>query len=383
MKKIPTLILLTLALLLTACGAKTDEPAASSPTPAAAIVIAEGHAVPAQSLYLAFLVRGRVDEVLVQRGDRVSAGDVLVRLGDRQQAEAALAAANLELTFARQDYDTLVRTADLGRAQAWQAYMNAQKTRAAAQLAWDRLDLNAIQTDIDNARADVTARQTDLETAQTDFEDYKDLPADNATRKSYEDKVRTAQTNYDTAVQKLEDITNRRDAVRTALDTALAVESEAKRTYENTAGGPDADKLALAQARLDNAGAQAAAAQSAVDNYELKAPFSGIVADVNISAGQYVGPETWAVALADTSQWYVDTSDLSELDVVNVRVGQTVEVTADALPGVVMTGVVESISGAPKVQGGDVLYTVHIRMTDPDPALRWGMTVEATFMVGE
>jgi multidrug resistance efflux pump len=141
--------------------------------------------------------------------------------------------------------------------------------------------------------------------------------------------------------------------------------------------------LALAQARLDNAGAQAAAAQSAVDNYELKAPFSGIVADVNISAGQYVGPETWAVALADTSQWYVDTSDLSELDVVNVRVGQTVEVTADALPGVVMTGVVESISGAPKVQGGDVLYTVHIRMTDPDPALRWGMTVEATFMVGE
>jgi multidrug resistance efflux pump len=321
--------------------------------------------------------------VLVQRGDRVSAGDVLVRLGDRQQAEAALAAANLELTFARQDYDTLVRTVDLGRAQAWQAYMNAQKTRAAAQLAWDRLDLNAIQTDIDNARADVTARQTDLETAQTDFEDYKDLPADNATRKSYEDKVRTAQTNYDTAVQKLEDITNRRDAVRTALDTALAVESEAKRTYENTAGGPDADKLALAQARLDNAGAQAAAAQSAVDNYELKAPFSGIVADVNISAGQYVGPETWAVALADTSQWYVDTSDLSELDVVNVRVGQTVEVTADALPGVVMTGVVESISGAPKVQGGDVLYTVHIRMTDPDPALRWGMTVEATFMVGE
>jgi HlyD family secretion protein len=383
MKKIPTLILLTLALLLTACGAKTDEPAASSPTPAAATVIAEGHAVPAQSLYLAFLVRGRVDEVLVQRGDRVSAGDVLVRLGDRQQAEAALAVANLELTFARQDYDTLVRTADLGRAQAWQAYMNAQKTRAAAQLAWDRLDLNAIQTDIDNARADVTARQTDLETAQTDFEDYKDLPADNATRKSYEDKVRTAQTNYDTAVQKLEDITNRRDAVRTALDTALAVESEAKRTYENTAGGPDADKLALAQARLDNAGAQAAAAQSAVDNYELKAPFSGIVADVNISAGQYVGPETWAVALADTSQWYVDTSDLSELDVVNVRVGQTVEVTADALPGVVMTGVVESISGAPKVQGGDVLYTVHIRMTDPDPALRWGMTVEATFMVGE
>jgi hypothetical protein len=44
-----------------------------------------------------------------------------------------------------------------------------------------------------------------------------------------------------------------------------------------------------------------------------------------------------------------------------------------------MTGVVESISEAPKVQSGDVLYTVHIRLNDPDPSLLWGMTLEVTF----
>jgi multidrug efflux pump subunit AcrA (membrane-fusion protein) len=382
MKKIPTLILLTLALLLTACGAKTETPV-SNLTPAAATVIAEGHLYPTQNLFLVFPAAGRVAEVLVSAGDRVNKGDVLVRLGDSQQAEAALATATLQLTLAQQDYDSLVRTADLGHAQAWQAYISAQKSRAAAQLAWDKLDLNTIQTDIDNAQADVTTRQTELDDAQTELDKYIDLPTDNATRKSNEDKLRTAQTNYDTAVQKLEDITNRRDSVRTALDAAINAESEAKRAYENTQDGPDTDKLALAQARLDAAQAQANAAQAAVDNYELTAPFSGIVEDVNVEVGEWSGPDSYAVALADTSVWYVDTSDLTELDVVNISVGQTVEVTADALPDVVMTGVIESISGAPKVQGGDILYTVRIHMNEVDPAIRWGMTVEVTVKPGQ
>ncbi|MBE3038758.1 MAG: HlyD family efflux transporter periplasmic adaptor subunit, partial [Chloroflexi bacterium] len=255
----------------------------------------------------------------------------------------------------------------------------AQKARAAAQLAWDRLNLNTIQTDIDTALADVTSRKTDLENAQKDLDKYSTLPADNATRKSYEDLLQFAQTNYDTAVQKAEDLTNRRDTLHAALKAALAAEAEAKRTYENTQDGPEPDKLALAQAQLDAAKAQAAAAQSALDNYDLKAPFAGTVADINGSVYQMVSPQTWVVALADTSQWYVDTSDLTEMDVVKISVGQSVQVTADARLGVTITGVVESISAAPQIQGGDVLYTVHIRLNDPDPSLLWGMTMEVTF----
>jgi multidrug efflux pump subunit AcrA (membrane-fusion protein) len=382
MKKITFIfsLMLGLVLLLTACGAKKPDTTGTSLTPVAGPVIAEGHLVPNQSLYLAFPAAGRVEEVLVKTGDAVSEGQALILLGDSEPPDAALTAAKMELTLAQQAYDTLVRTAGVGHAQAQQAYIDAQKARAAAQLVWDRLDLTAIQTDIDNAQAEVTNRQSDLETAQTDFDKYSDLATDNATRQSYEDTLRTAQTNYDLAVQKLEDIINHRDTIQAALDAALAAETEAKHAYENTMNGPDADKLALAQARLDNAKAQVAAAQKAVNNYTLKAPFAGIVADVNVSAHQLIGPETWAVALVDASRWYVDTSDLTELDIVKVSPGQKVEVTADALPGVTMTGVVDEISAAPKVQGGDVLYTVHIRLDDPDPQLLWGMTVEVTFI---
>jgi HlyD family secretion protein len=139
------------------------------------------------------------------------------------------------------------------------------------------------------------------------------------------------------------------------------------------------DKLVLAQANLDYAKAQVAAAQYALDNYDLKAPFDGVVEDINISVNQLVGPTTWAVALADTSQWYADTSDLGELDVVKVSVGQPVSVTVDALPGVTIDGAVTAITGAPTLQGGDILYKVRVLLKNPDPRLLWGMTVEVTF----
>jgi multidrug efflux pump subunit AcrA (membrane-fusion protein) len=371
-------VLVTTLALLTACSGKPGTSATVTPAPVVNLVTAEGHIVPNQSLYLSFLASGRVTEIRVTKGEQVSTGEVLARLGDRQQAEAALSAALLAETGAQQDYDTLLRTAPLVHAQAWSAYLNAQKNRAAAQLAWDRLDPNAIQTDIDNAQADVTARKTDLDTARKDFEKYSDLPATNATRKSFEDALRTAQTNYDLAVKKLEGLTAQRDLPRAALNQALAAETEAKRTHENTQNGPDADKLALAQARLDSVKAQVAAAQFALDAYDLKAQFDGTVEDINISQGQIVGPATWAIALADTSAWYVDTSDLGEMDVVKLDIGQSVTVTVDALPGEKLTGVVESISGVPTVQGGDTLYKVHIRLDNPDPRLRWGMTVEIT-----
>jgi HlyD family secretion protein len=381
MKKMSAIVPLTLSLILVlaACNGTSTVSPTATPIPSPETVVAGGHLAPNQSTYLTFLASGRVEEVLVHKGDQVSAGQVLVRLGDRQQVEAALAGAQAQQAAAQQAYDLLVRTAALGSAQAWQAYMNAQKAVAAAQLAWDKLDLNTIQTNIDSAQADVASRQIDLNKAQVDFDKYSNLPSSNPTRKTYENALRTAQTNFDTAVLKVIDLTNQRDSLHSALDTTTAAQAEALLTYQDTRNGPDSEKLALAMAQLDAVTNQVIAAQSALDNYDLKAPFAGVVEDTNVSASQLVSPQNWVVALADISQWYVNTSDLTETDVVKVSVGQAVRVTADALPGVGMDGVVDSISGAPTLQGGDVLYTVHILLKNPDPRLLWGMTMEATF----
>ena len=381
MKKRTFFLIICTVFIFILVGCKNNNTTTTEPTPVAAAdsVVVEGHFIPRENLYLSFLARGKVSEILVKQGDQVTEGQVLVKLGDSQQAEAAVSAANLESTSAQQAMDALLRTSDLNKSQAQLAYINAQKAKIDAQLVWDRLNLRSIQTSIDNAQETVDNRRADLDTAQQELDKVKNKPSDDPDRINAEDKLKTAQTNYDDAVRLLLDQTNRRDIPRANLDSALAAASEAERTYNNSLDGPDKDKLALAQARLDNALAQVAAAQKALDNYELIAPFNGIVADINVSVNQQVGSETWAVVVIDAGEWFVETSDLTEYEIVEINIGDTANITVDALPGVKLTGVVDRIDLAPKLQAGDVIYTVRLKVNEPDPKIKWGMTAEVTF----
>jgi len=373
------LLLVIPVLVLTACGGQETTPTPQPDLLPVDAVIAEGHLVPKDDLTMSFAVRGKVAEILVKEGDMVREGDVLIRLADREQAEAALSAAQLELTTAQQAYDDFVRTEGVSRADAWQAYMDAQIERGKAEKKWEDLNLDNIDDDIEDAKADVEDRKKDLDDAQEEFDKYKDLDKDNSKRKRAKDDLEDAQNDYNQALRDLEAEIRRKDTVRAALDQALATEAEAKHQYEISLDGPNKEQLALLDARLSNAKAQVASAENTLANYELKAPFDGKVIDINVSVNEMVGPENWAVIVADTSQWYVETSDLTELEVVDVAVGQNVSISADALPDVEMSGVVEEISQSYKSQGGDILYTVRIRVDDIDPRMRWGMTVEVTF----
>jgi multidrug resistance efflux pump len=164
-----------------------------------------------------------------------------------------------------------------------------------------------------------------------------------------------------------------RDEVRAAYDSALAAEAEARHQYEISQGGPNADQLAVAKANLD-------AAQDALSNYVITAPFDGVVAEVNAKAGEQVGAETRAVSVADFSQWLVKTTDITELEVVKLSMGQQVSLVPDALPDLELTGTITGISNAFTQQGGDIIYAVTILVDEPDDRLRWGMTVEAVFL---
>ena len=75
------------------------------------------------------------------------------------------------------------------------------------------------------------------------------------------------------------------------------------------------------------------------------------------SLGQFIGPETWVTLLADFSQLYVETSDLTEKDVVNVRPGQKVTVIPDAMPDGKLTGTVSKLPFMPLKKGRFVLLS--------------------------
>ncbi|HET7377510.1 MAG TPA: efflux RND transporter periplasmic adaptor subunit, partial [Anaerolineae bacterium] len=96
---------------------------------------------------------------------------------------------------------------------------------------------------------------------------------------------------------------------------------------------------------------------------------------------QVIGPGQTILSVADLNNWEVATDDLSEVDVVNVRTGQTVSITLDALPGVTLNGTVQSITPKSETKRGDVTYTVKIKIEQPDPRLRWGMTAQVNIIV--
>jgi multidrug efflux pump subunit AcrA (membrane-fusion protein) len=354
-----------LTLFLSACGSQPT----ATPAPADVLspndVVAEGRLQPIHGADLSFEASGIVQAALVSEGDAVKEGDVLVRLSNSGGAEA-------QVVIAQNAYDALLRNESGDRAKLWQAYMNAQIVRGNAEKKWDDLDVTDIETHIEDDKAIVEDRQKDLQDRQDDFDKYKNLDEDNYKRKNAKSALDQAHDDLNRAVRELEEETRKRDEVRAAYDAALAAEAEAKHQYEISLDGPNADQLALAKANLD-------AAKDALSNYVITAPFDGTVADVNVKVGEQINPQTRVVSVADFSQWTVETTDLTELEVVKLSAGQNVILVPDALPDLALKGNVTEISQAYTQQGGDILYTVRISVKNPDPRLKWGMTVQATF----
>ena len=377
-----SLIVLTLAiaLVLTACANQaTATPTADEVTLAPESVIAEGKLKPVQAVNLTFQVRGIVEGVHVEIGDKVIKGHLLAQLANSDQAMVQLTAANLELTQAQQAYDQLIRTEKLDRASAWATYMNAQIVRAEAEREWEDLNIEDIEDRIEDAKADLEDLEEELQDTKDEFDKYKDLDKDNSKRQTAENDLKTVQEDYNEALRDLEEITRERDAVRAALDFALSSEAEAKYQFEQTVEGVNREKFFVLSSHLDYAKAQVDAAKDAFSNYILTAPFDGVVADVDVEVGEQVSAESRAVSVINTSSWIIETTDITELEVVQLAVGQRVTFTADALPDVEMKGVVTEISASSILQGGDVIYTVRIAANEVDPRVRWGMTVEVVF----
>lgn len=379
-KKFSTFALLIIALVVSGCG---SQPASMTATPTsvpAGTVIAEGHIRPMQSVNLAFEGSGAVSEIVVKIGDPVKKGDELMQLDNYDQANAQLTSAQLELTSAQQAFDALNRDASGTRAQAWIAYMNAQIVRENAQKKWDGLNLHDIEIHISDAQTTLAARTSELADAQANFNQYQSLDPNSGRYKNAQDRLKNKQKAYDEAVTNLELDMRLRDDPQAALNAALSTEAEAKYQYDLSANGANTDQVAVARARLDNAKAQVASAQDGLSNFMLKAPFNGTVADVSVDVGQQVDPQTVAVSITDPSEWIVETNDLTELEVVNLAVGQKVTMVPDALSDIKLAGTIQTISNAFTKQGGDIVYNVRILVDNPiDPRLRWGMTVEVTF----
>ena len=142
-------------------------------------------------------------------------------------------------------------------------------------------------------------------------------------------------------------------------------------------GVADAESAILqAEAGISQAEAAVNSAEDAFSRMTLTAPFSGVIADVLVEKGEVVSGGAPVAMLGDFGGWQVKTTDLTELDVVDLKVGDPVEIQVDAIPGVGLQGIVSKIADTAQLVRGDVTYEVTIDLENPEELpLRWGMTV--------
>lgn len=363
---------------ITGAPVETEAPEenAESATP---IISATGVVVPEQWANLSLPGAGIVEEIAIKEGDLVSAGQVLVRLQGKETAQAALTMAQLELTAAQVEFDTLYRNLELDRAEAHRAVAEAQKVLDKAE---KRLNSKEYQRgdaeQVDIARANYVIAEDAVEDAEELYDRVDDRGEDDPVRAEALSQLAAARQRRDSALYNLNYLLARPNTLDVAdIDSNVALAranlTEAERRFNLLQNGPDPDQLKVAEARLANAQNQVAAAGQAMDDLELKAPFNGTVTRLLTRPNEWIAPGQPVLLLADLNGLHVETTDLNEIDVAQLDEGAQVIMTFDALPELVVNGTITRIANKAS-EGSGVNYTVVIDLEQVPPRLRWGMT---------
>lgn len=130
-----------------------------------------------------------------------------------------------------------------------------------------------------------------------------------------------------------------------------------------------------AAAELEFAKAQLETAKAAFAQAVLSAPFDGTVIEVRVQAGEYARTGQVVLILGSTQTMQIRTTDLSERDVVKVKIGQPASVFIEAL-NLTIRGKVARISPISEIVGGDVVYPVILELDEQPQGLLWGMSAE-------
>ena len=141
--------------------------------------------------------------------------------------------------------------------------------------------------------------------------------------------------------------------------------------------------LELAQQSLELAQQSLELAQKQLDEATLIAPFDGMVASVDADEGDTVLTTTTIIHLIDLTSIELNT-EVDEIDIPEVKLGQRAIIEIDALPALQLEGEVTSISSLATEEGGVVLYEVTIGFNVPEGSgLRVGMSAEADIVINE
>jgi HlyD family secretion protein len=351
-------------------------------------VSASGSVEPQSSVGLAFETPARVTDVPVKVGDRVEAGDVLAQLDTRQlelqvhQAQAALAAAKAQLA----QLEAGPRPEEVAAAEADLRAAQAQVSSAVANR--DQVKSGPTEAQIADAETQVAQAELQHKLALLEYDRVRAIKAKEETIEQAAYDLYTAEKSLAAAQAALADAqagANADDlrAAQATVDGAVAQQDAAQARLDLLLAGATEEQIADAEAQVERAQAALEQAELGLDRATLYAPFDGVVAKVNVSVGEMAPVGAPSITLLDPSTLQVIIS-VDELDVGRLAVGQSAQVTLDALSGTTLTGAVKSIAPAATIdQGGVTYYDVIVTLEPTDAPVRADMTANVTIAVEE
>ena len=339
---------------------------------------ATGSLAVAEDTVLSFETSAPVTKVNVKVGDIVKAGDVLAQV-DTTALDAQVRDAQISLTQSQNSLNELkapARDIDIKIAKAAIEAAKAGLSSAS--------ETGSSATDIQIAEYKAEIAKNQLWQAQLN-RDMSGTPSPNSPN-SYSNQIKTdstlAQSQTSADIAKADaDATASNGPNQSSLGSANAQLVSAQADLDSLLAGPTENELRQAQIAVESAQLSLDAAKKSVEDATLKAPFDGLVAEVDIVQGE-VPPTTGAITLLDTSR-FTTTVSVDEKDVSSLKVGQTVNLTIQAFNTTTTPATVTRIEPAPKTSSGLVTYNIEVTLNTVDSKLRPGMTTVANVILGQ
>ena len=311
-------------------------------------VTASGEVEPIRTVNLSPKSAGIVQELFVEQGDRVTQGDLIARM-DNDQLNAQIIQNEASVAEARAQLDDVLNGAsgtDIGQAEAAVSAARAQLT---------------------DARARLSLSESDLIRSQRLFE-----------------QGAISRSDLDRAI-------NENRSAAAGIDQAIARVNEAEERLTDQQDGNDAETIAQAEARLRRAQGQLQAVEVQLGDTQVRAPFNGIVTQRFASEGAFVTPTATAsdvtsatsTAIVAIASGLEVIAEVPEADISSIKVGQSVEIVADAYPEETFDGEVRLIAPEAIERQNVTVFQVRVQLLTGRDRLRSNMNVNAMFIGDE
>ncbi|MGB3293169.1 MAG: ABC exporter membrane fusion protein [Phormidesmis sp.] len=261
----------------------------------------------------------RVEQLLVEEGDRVQADQLIAVLDSRDRLQAALQQAKEQVKIARAQLDQVKAGAKTGELQAQQAEISRLESAQAG-------DINAKQATIGRLAAEV-------ENAQTEYQRYESLYQRGAISASARD---AKQLTYTTTQRQLQEAEAELARIQTTSQQQIR---QAQATLDSLGEVRPVD-ISAAEAQVQAAIATVAEAQANLDQAEVRSPRAGQIIEIHTRPGEKVSDQGIAT-LGETDQMIV-VAEIYQEDIGKIEPGQSAEITTPVVANT-LQGTVERI----------------------------------------